>query len=100
MLQVSWVKCGELPNSLWCDFTRVNLENVDTVGVYVIWHGGKPPDVVRVGQGNIKDRLTKHRAEKEILAYEEYGLYVTWAASKSNTLMALKPTLRIGILLW
>lgn len=53
---------------------------MSTVGVYVIWHGGKPPDVVRVGQGNIKDRLTKHRAEKEILAYEEYGLYVTWAS--------------------
>ncbi len=79
MLLVSWVKCGELPDSIWCDFTGVNLENVDALGVYVIWHGGKPPDVVRVGQGNIKDRLTQHREDKKILAYKKYGLYVTWA---------------------
>ena len=52
-----------------------------TKGVYIIWHGGNPGQVVRVGQGDIADRLGAHRNDSEILAYAKRGiLRVTWAA--------------------
>ena len=77
---LSWVKCQ---NDNWCSLERVNLANEhfnNLEGLYVIWHGGDEPKVVRVGQGKIKDRLTAHRNDEEITAYSHLGLYVTWAS--------------------
>lgn len=73
---VSWSKAGaRLP------LRTVNLSKVSAYGVYIIWHGGSTPRVVRVGQGDIAERLTAHRGDPIILAYEKFGtLYVTWAA--------------------
>ncbi len=84
MLQVQWTKCE--PDSHWCTFETVNLSNVIAHGVYIIWHDGDPSRVVRVGQGDIKTRLTAHRADQDILAYKKNGvLRVTWASvSASN----------------
>ena len=77
MPNLSWIKCGDD----WCPLETVNLKDVRTEGLYLIWHGGNPSRVVRIGQGDIKDRLTAHRADLEILAYRKSGtLYVTWAA--------------------
>lgn len=81
-MKVDWVKCGNGNN--WCPLETVNLENVDTHGVYIIWHGGNPGRVVRVGQGDIKDRLTKHRSDPKILAYRKLELLVTWAWVSSS----------------
>ncbi|HEY7385760.1 MAG TPA: hypothetical protein VH743_19035, partial [Beijerinckiaceae bacterium] len=65
----------------WPRLHLVNLTDVRTVGVYVIWHGGSPPNVVRVGQGAICDRVGCHKTDDKILAYAGLGtLYVTWAA--------------------
>jgi len=59
----------------------------DTLGVYIIWHEGDPGRVVRVGQGVIKDRLSEHRNNKAILAYNKVGtLRVTWAAVPAKQL--------------
>lgn len=81
-MELYWVKCT---NGLWCPLQNVDLEKVDTQGVYVIWHSGNPARVVYVGQGDIKDRLTKHRREQEILYYGAYGeLLVTWASVPWN----------------
>src|SRR5690348_6547182 len=77
MPNLTWVKCQ---GDVWCSLLNVNLANVQTTGVYIIWHGGNPARVVRLGQGDIADRLTEHRAEPDILAYRQHGLYVTWAA--------------------
>ncbi|MCC7004487.1 hypothetical protein IT397_01030 [Candidatus Nomurabacteria bacterium] len=44
-------------------------------GVYIIWQGNGP--VIRVGQGIIRDRLSAHRRDTAITAYQ--NLYVTWA---------------------
>lgn len=44
-------------------------------GVYVIWQANGP--VVRVGQGNIRDRLAAHRQDEDINRYA--SLHVTWA---------------------
>lgn len=53
-------------------------------GVYVIWHGALNPKTVYVGQGVIKDRLKEHRENQEILKYQNYNLYATWAKVSSN----------------
>ena len=45
----------------------------------MIWHKGQNPRVVRVGQGNIAERLACHKQDTSITAYSPYGLYVTWA---------------------
>lgn len=79
MLNLSWVKCGD--DGHWCDLELLTLDNIETEGVYIIWHEGSPGSVVRIGQGDIADRLGKHRRDQEILAYKKKGkLRVTWAA--------------------
>ena len=77
-MNVNWIKCttGE-----WCNFNTVNLSGVTADGVYIIWHAGNPGCVVRVGQGNIAERIQKHRNDRQITQYAQSGtLYVTWAA--------------------
>jgi hypothetical protein len=77
MAIVTWVKCDQ---GLWCSFDRVNLTKVSTVGVYVIWHTGSPGRVVRVGQGDIAQRLGAHRDDPAVTRYRTNGsLLVTWA---------------------
>ena len=73
---VQWQKCT---GNQWCTLSRVNLSNVSTVGVYVIWKPGNPGSVIRVGQGNIAERLIDHRNSQEINRYGN-DLLVTWAA--------------------
>ena len=83
-LNVSWNKCQD---DVWCDLLTVNLDHEhfnDMEGVYIIWHAGQNPATVRVGQGSIRDRLSEHRQEKEILAYQSYNLYATWAQVAAN----------------
>lgn len=79
MITVTWTKCGN--GTSWCPLETVDLSNVETTGVYVIWHAGNPAKVVRIGQGDIAARLMAHRADPKILKYREKGkLLVTWAA--------------------
>lgn len=78
-MQLNWVKCQ---GNVWCKLNFVNLDHShfdNKNGVYVIWHGGKNPAVVYVGQGNIRDRLTTHRGDEKIQQYDSLDLYVTWA---------------------
>lgn len=77
MINLTWMKCVQ---NVWCSLERVDLSNVKTIGVYIIWHGGNPSRVVRVGQGDITARLNAHRADPEVLYYRRFGeLFVTWA---------------------
>lgn len=78
-LNLDWVKCE---GGRWCNLLNLNLGHEhfnDMEGVYVIWHASQNPATVRVGQGFIRDRLVAHREDSAILAYQQYGLYVTWA---------------------
>jgi hypothetical protein len=78
-LNLSWVKCGQ---GSWCKLETVDLSRDhfnDLAGVYVIWHGNPNAWTVRVGQGFIRDRLSIHRFDDEILRYRDWTLYVTWA---------------------
>lgn len=80
-MNVTWIKCGT--DNHWCSLDNLDLDSVGEVaGVYIIWHEGNPGRVVRIGQGDpIKDRLAKHRVDKEVVAYRRNGaLRVTWAA--------------------
>lgn len=78
MKQVQWIK---LQSGDWCGLETVELSNVTAEGVYIIWHEGNPPKVVKVGQGSVADRLKCHRGDPAILAYRKFGtLRVTWAA--------------------
>lgn len=78
-MYLNWTKClGEF----WCKLNCVNLEHSHfnyCRGVYIIWHGGRDPGVVYVGQGDIKARIQDHRNDPAIQRFEPHGLYVTWA---------------------
>lgn len=78
-LNIKWGTCGD--NNHWCDLRNLTLPlNGTPRGVYMIWHGGNPSRVVRVGQGDISDRLAKHRKDPAIIGYSARGtLCVTWA---------------------
>jgi hypothetical protein len=76
MKTVTWVKCH---GDVWCHLEWVDLRRVSATGVYIIWHGGPQPRVVRIGQGDIATRLAAHRNDPQILIYKKDGLMVTWA---------------------
>ena len=83
-MNVAWVKCGD--DEHWCSLENLDLSRLGEVaGVYIIWHEGNPSRVVRLGQGNpIKDRLSAHRGDRQIMAYRTNGtLRVTWASVPS-----------------
>ena len=74
-IQLKWIKCT---SDKWCPFTTLNLKNehFDKLnGVYVIW--SFEDGVIRVGQGQIRERITDHREDSKINNFEI--LYVTWA---------------------
>ena len=78
-MALRWIKCQ---GDGWCKLNAVNLqhEHFDNAGgVYMIWHGGKKPAVVYVGQGNIRDRLRFHRNNQKVQNYANIDLFVTWA---------------------
>jgi hypothetical protein len=69
----NWISLNDFPFYL-------SPNNPPYLGVYVIWHGGACPRVVRVGQGDLFDRLSAHKNDPQITQYKQYGpLYATWA---------------------
>jgi hypothetical protein len=79
MISVKWRTCGD--DGHWCSFDNLNLSGINVFGVYVIWHEGNPGRVVRVGQGDVAERLQCHRGDAEVTAHRKSGtLRVTWAA--------------------
>ena len=78
MPNLTWKKCGD--DHHWCSFDNLTLD-METVGVYMIWHEGDPSRVVRLGQGKIAERIKDHRNDAKITAYKKHGtLRVTWAS--------------------
>ncbi len=77
-MPVRWVQCA---HNDWCPLNTVKLSHVhfDTMeGVYIIWHGGKDPAVVAVGQGFIRDELAAAKTDASIQAFSSDGLFATW----------------------
>jgi hypothetical protein len=86
MKQVKWVKNTQ--NNEWFDFLRLNLDAPyfnNKVGVYVIWYASpSAAKAIRVGSGNISERLKEHRANQEITKYSSLGqLKVSWVVADS-----------------
>lgn len=71
MKNVKWVMCK---SGNWCSFQNVGLSAVSTSGVYVIWN---KDNVVRVGQGDIANRIRTHRNDRKINRHG--NMFVTWA---------------------
>ncbi|MEG9862765.1 MAG: hypothetical protein V6Z81_09835 [Parvularculales bacterium] len=82
-MELDWIKCQ---NNRWCSFERLKLNNLDYDGVYVIFFESTLNTVVRVGQGNIKERISAHRSDSEITKYAKYKLLVTWARVANSDL--------------
>ena len=73
-ISLFWTKCQ---GDIWCDFFKLNLEHPhfnNLNGVYIIWSGKQ---VIRVGSGNIKERIAAHRNDLEITTFPD--LKVVWA---------------------
>ena len=80
MLNLTWIKARA---GNWLAFETFDLATcVTDPGVYVIWHDGQPSWTVRLGQGDVADRIGAHRRDPRVLAYRSYGagLFVTWAS--------------------
>lgn len=79
-VSADWIKCQ---GDQWCHLQTLNLNHAHfngLEGVYVIWHSGRNPWTVYVGQGVIANRLAAHREDPDILKFRDLGLYVTWAS--------------------
>lgn len=79
--RVTWVKNTQ--NNDWFDFLRLNLDApyfAGKRGIYVIWYTSPSvAKVVRLGQGDIADRLKEHRSNPEIMKFSSVGqLKVSW----------------------
>jgi len=76
-----WIKSSD---NRWLRLSELDFERINTTGVYILWHGGDTPAVVRVGSGDIGTRLRDHYNNILIRRYENKGeLMVTWAAMDS-----------------
>lgn len=80
-LPVVWVKNPN--NGEYFDLLRLNLGGPyfqEAKGVYIIWYASPSgARVIRVGQGNIGERLKVHLANPQIIQYSKYGsLKVSW----------------------
>nr|BFF39791.1 hypothetical protein BACY1_15960 [Tenacibaculum mesophilum] len=84
-MTVEWIYCQ---NNEWCDFLTLNLENQhfnNLNGVYIIWSG---KTIVRLGSGEIKNRIADHRNNPDIIAYP--NLKVTWAKINANQMQGVE----------
>ncbi len=87
-MNLFWGKCE---NNAWCSLRNVDLSHSyydSCEGIYIIWYWNNfgNPVTVRVGQGNIRDRLTAHRTDPQIQAYAHLNLLVTWTSLPSSYL--------------
>jgi hypothetical protein len=80
-MKVNWIK---LTNHQWANFKTQSLEQIcDMKGVYIIWT--MDDGVIRVGSGNIKQRIEEHRKNKDIYQYD--NLKFTFTIIKSEDIM-------------
>lgn len=82
-MNVQWVKCN---TGTWCRFLDLDPKSVREEGIYIIWcENENIMRVVYVGQGNVAQRITEHRANRDITQYATIGnLCITWAAVSSQ----------------
>ena len=79
-MNLFWLKCE---NNAWCSLRDVDLSHSyydNFVGIYIIWYWDNlgHPVTVKVGQGNLRERLTAHNTDPRIQQYAHLNLLVTW----------------------
>ena len=75
---LEWNKCKA---GTWCTLSELDLDHEhfdDMEGVYVIWYGEESPVALRVGYGYVSNCLANERNDKEVWAYKQDEIYVTW----------------------
>ena len=66
IVRVQWTESTE---GDWCELTRLNLSTAPYEGVYIIWVADyRGIRTIRVGQGDVDERLREHKNDKKILA--------------------------------
>ncbi len=76
-MQVTWQK---LPSGNWANARQVDYTKLNVFGVYIMWIPGTVltgPCYIRIGQGNVADRIQQHLRTPEIAKYPT--LYFTCA---------------------
>ena len=69
----------------WCKLFDLDLDLIRTYGVYVLWHGGFPSRVVRIGHGDISTELKECCVDSRVVLYLADGpLFVTWAGADAS----------------
>ena len=68
IMNLFWLKCE---NNAWCSLRDVDLSHSyydNFVGIYIIWYWDNfgNPVTVKVGQGNLRERLTAHNTDPRI----------------------------------
>ena len=86
-MTVNWTRNTQ--NNEWFDFLKLNLDSPyfsNKKGVYVIWYTSPlAAKVVRLGSGNIAERLKEHRSNQDILKYSGLGqMKVSWIIADNN----------------
>ena len=75
-LAVKWIRYKKQG---WCRLNTLNLDNVATNGVFIIWKPNGGNNVIRIGQGNIARSIQTLRNDPTITRFGS-DLLVTWAA--------------------
>ncbi len=99
MIIIDWYRCK---GNVWCQLNRVdqhhkNLEGVE--GIYIVWYGFiEDKNIVKIGSGNITNKITELQKDIAIQAFNNFGLFITWAEApkgKFNSIVAfLNQTLK------
>jgi hypothetical protein len=87
-MKVSWYRCGM--NNEFCLLDKVNLNLPmfdDKNGVYIIW-SNNVKRVLKIGSGQIRERLMEHINNPEILIYKD--LYVTWTFVEGEQMLGIE----------
>ena len=85
IMNLFWLKCE---NNAWCSLREVDLSHSyydNFVGIYIIWYWDNLGNAVtvKVGQGNLRERLTAHNTDPRIQQYAHLNLLVTWTDTLS-----------------
>lgn len=79
-LSVKWAKYKKQG---WCRLNTLNLEQVKTGGVFIIWKPQDKYNVIRIGQGQIASELQKLRNDITIARFGS-DLLVTWCSIQTQ----------------
>ena len=67
-------------NSTLIDDPRLEFPwGLSLTGIYIIWAETTPHTILKVGSGQIKNRLREHINDPKVQPYKRHSLYVTWA---------------------